>query len=125
MAALLALGCADPPAAPTPPPEPPAAAVSMETDKTSARVGDVVTFTFRLTRALDRNVDVWTESTTPAGETTESPIPFEAGETAAVYSTGYLPESWIGTWTTQIQGDRLPAGVVLGEPASATWTVVP
>ena len=66
LAALLAVGCADQPAAPTPPviaPAPPA--VSVEIEPTTARVGEVVTFNYRLSRALDDDLKFWTEATPP------------------------------------------------------------
>ena len=91
LAALLAVGCADQPAAPTPPviaPAPPA--VSVEIEPTTARVGEVVTSTYRLSRALDYDLEFWTEVTPPSayaatfdtGETFESgPLTIRAGET--------------------------------------------
>ena len=125
---LFASGCADPSAAPTPVPaaDPEPSAVSVELDRTTARVGEIITFTYRLAPPLARTVDIWTEVTPPSGETRESePIDFPAGQTTRVFNTGYIPESWIGTWTSRIMGERLPDGVVLGEPASYTFTVVP
>ena len=131
----LTFGCTDPPAAPTPPiiaPAPPA--VSVEIDPTMAQVGEVVTFTYRLSRALDDDLEFWTENTPPAvyaatfgtGETFESgPLTIRAGENAQVYSTGYLREIDIGDWAKRIMGERLPDGVALGEPSSGTWTVAP
>ena len=98
LAALLAVGCADQPAAPTPPviaPAPPA--VSAEIEPTTARVGEVVTFNYRLSRALDDDLEFWTEATPPAayaatfdtGEAFESgPLTIRAGENVQVYSTG-------------------------------------
>lgn len=126
LAALLAVGCADQPAAPTPPviaPAPPA--VSVEIEPTTARVGEVVTFTYRLSRALDEDLEFWTE-VTGTGETIESgPLTIRARENVQVYSTGYLREIDVGTWTMRIMGERLPDGVVLGSPAGGTWTVLP
>ena len=60
----LTFGCTDPPAAPTPPviaPAPPA--VSLEIDPAMAQVGEVVTFTYRLSRALGDDLEFWTENT--------------------------------------------------------------
>ncbi len=127
LALAFAVGCETPPAAPTPPVvvAPAPAAASVEIDPTTARVGEVVTFTYRLSRLLDRAVDVWTVNTPPTGAPTEIAIDFPAGTTSRVNSTGYIPASWVGTWTKRLDGDRLPEGVILGEPSSGTWTVVP
>lgn len=127
--ALFASGCADPPTAaptPIPPADPEPSAVSVEIDQTTARVGEIITITYRLAPPVDRSVDIWTEVTPPTGETRENgPIDFPAGQATVVFNTGYIPESWIGTWTGRIKGERLPDGVVLGEPSSYTFTVVP
>ena len=131
LALLLALagGCDTPPAAPSvlpAEPEPAPSAVSVEVDPTTARVGEVITITYRLAPALDRSVDVWTEVTPPSGNSHESgPIDFPAGQTERVFSTGYIPANWVGTWTARIKGERLPDDVVLGEPSSYMFTVVP
>ncbi len=128
LALAVLAGCTDPPASPTPvpPADPVPSAVSVELDQTTARVGEVITFTYRMEPALDRPVDIWTDVTTPSGESHEGgPIDFPIGETTRIYSTGYIPESWIGTWTGRIKGERLTDGVVLGEPASYTFTVAP
>ena len=127
LAAVLAVGCADPPAAPTPEPvprEPEPSAVTAEAHPTTARVGGIVTLTYRLTPPLDRPVAIWTEVTPPRGASYETSIDFPAGETTRVYTTGYLSESTIGTTTVRIRGDRLPDGVVLGNPSAYTFTVV-
>ena len=131
LALLLALagGCDTPPAAPSvlpAEPEPAPSAVSVEVDPTTARVGEIITITYRLAPALDRSVDVWTEVTPPIGDSHESgPIDFTAGQTQSVFSTGFIPASWVGTWTARIKGERLPDDVVLGEPSSYMFTVVP
>ena len=127
LAAVLAVGCADPPAAPSPAPaprEPEPSAVTAEAHPTTAHVGEVITLTYRLTPPLDRPVAIWTDVTPPRGAGYESSIDFPAGETTRVYTTGYLSEATIGTTTVRIRGDRLPDGVVLGEPSSYTFTVV-
>lgn len=127
LALAFTFGCDSPPAAPTPPVIAPApTAVSVEIDPTSARVGEVVTFTYRLSRALDNDLEFWTENTFNAGAPFESgPLTIRGGETVQIYSTGYLRETDVGTWTKRLIGERLPDGVVLGEPSSGTWTVVP
>jgi len=125
LALLLAFGCADPPAAPMVPPaepEPEPSAVSIEIDPLTARV---VTFTYRLAPPLDRSVDVWTEHTPPTGTPHENEHDFPAGTTTRVFTTGYIPADWVGTWTLRIMGERLPEDVILGEPSSGTWTVLP
>jgi len=99
------------PAAPTTPPvvtAPPPAAVSVVFEPTTARVGEVITNTYELSRALDRAVDVWTEVTPPAGDRYESgPLTFPAGQTVLVFSTGYLGEQHVGDWAMRIMGERL------------------
>ena len=95
LAPAVLAGCTDPPASPTPvpPADPVPSAVSVELDQTTARVGEVITFTYRMEPALDRPVDIWTDVTTPSGESHEGgPIDFPIGETTRVYSTGYIPE---------------------------------
>ena len=130
LAAAAFIGCAAPPAAPSQPaelePEPMPSAVTVEADPTTTRVGEIIAFTYRLAPALDRPVDVWTEVTPPSGNSHESgPIDFPAGQTERVFTTGYIPASWVGTWTARIKGERLPDDVVLGEPSSYMFTVVP
>ena len=100
--------------------------VSVVFEPTTARVGEVITNTYELSRALDRAVDIWTEVTPPAGDRYESgPLTFPAGQTVLVFSTGYLGEQHVGDWAMRIMGERLPEGVVLGSPSSATWSVLP
>ena len=73
--ALFASGCADPPTAaptPIPPADPEPSAVSVEIDQTTARVGEIITITYRLAPPLDRSVDIWTEVNPPTGETREN-----------------------------------------------------
>ena len=127
-AALLAFGCDGPPAAPSGPPdgpEPTMAAVSVEIEPTTARVGSYTTQTYRLTAPLDHDVDVWTEVTPPTGDSYESgPIDFTAGTTTRVFTSGILSADKVGDWTMRIVEDRLPAGVVLGNPSTVTWSVV-
>ena len=127
-AVVLAFGCESPPAAPTPPvvvaPAPPA--VSVDIAPTTARVGEIVYFTYRLSRALEDDLEFWTEVTRDGSAPWESgPKTIIRGDTGHQYSTGYLREIDIGTYTMRIMGERLPDGVVLGEPAGGTWTVVP
>ena len=127
-AALLAFGCDGSPVAPsTPPddPEPTMVAVSVEIEPTTARVGSYTTQTYRLTAPLDHDVDVWTEVTPPTGDSYESgPIEFPGGTTTRVFSSGILSADQVGDWAMSIVEDRLPAGVVLGNPSSVTWSVV-
>ena len=109
-AVVLAVGCADPPAEPTPPepePEPVPSTVSVEIGQTTARVDEIITITYRLAPALNRSGDVWTEVAPPFGETRENgPIDFPAGQATHVFNTRYIPDSWIGTWRTRIEGER-------------------
>ncbi len=123
LALAVLAGCTDPPAAPTrvPPPR----AVSIHVYPETARVGGVVTSNYRVSRAFeDRNLDFWVEVTTPNGLTYEYEGTIRRGETEVFYNTGYLGEDKIGDWAKRIIGERLPDGVVLGEPAAAAWTVV-
>ncbi len=117
------------PAAPTTPPvvtAPPPAAVSVVFEPTTARVGEVISQTYELSRGLDRAVDIWTEVTPPVGDRYENgPLTFPAGQTVLLFSTGYLGEQHVGDWAMRIMGERLPEGVVLGSPSSATWSVLP
>ncbi len=123
---LLTIGCNGPPAAPTTPPaEPAPAAVSVEMEPRTARVGETIDIDYRLSRALDRDLEFWTEVTPPAGETYTNTNTFAAGETALHFNTGYLGEQHIGDWAMRIMGDRLPEGVVLGNPSAVTWSVLP
>ena len=126
---LLAFGCESPTAGPTPtapPAEPEPVAVSVEIDPTAARVGEVVTFTYRLSARLEFPLDIWTEVTPPSGDRYEGgPLRFAIGDTALLFSTGYLREIDVGDWGMRIKGERLPDGVVLGEPSFGAWSVVP
>lgn len=55
----------------------------------------------------------------------DEPITIPARQTQRIFTTGYIPANWVGTWTGRIMGERLPDDVVLGEPSSYTFTVVP
>ena len=118
------------PAAPTTPPvvtAPTQAAVSVEIEPTTARVGEFTTQTYRLRVALDHDLNVSLEVTPPAGDSYEIPHTplFEAGQTTRVFTSGILTEQSIGDWAMRIMGERLPEDVVLGHPSSVTWSVVP
>ena len=121
--AVLAGCAAEPPAAPTRVPAP--RALSLHAWPETARVGGEVTFNYRVSRAFeDRNLDFWIEGTMPDGRTYESEVTIRRGETQLFANTGRLGEDRIGDWTMRIIGERLPDGVVLGNPSSAAWTVV-
>lgn len=115
------------PAAPTTPPvvELRTVEVSVEMEPRTARVGEIIDIDYRLSRALDRDLDIWTEVTPPTGDTYENELTFPAGQTALDFSTGYLGEQHVGDWAMRIMGERLPDDVVLGSPSSVTWTVLP
>ena len=81
---VLAFGCESPPAAPSPPVvvAPAPAAVSVDIDPTTARVGEEVTFTYRLSRALEDDLEFWTEHTRDGGAPwTSGPLTIRRGET--------------------------------------------
>ncbi len=124
---LLPFGCDGPPAAPSPPaePEPVEAAASVDVQPRTVQVGDFASITYRLSAPLPYAVDVPREATSPTGETNQDTVDFPIGETIRRFSSGIYTPDFIGTWTVRIIEDRLPDGVVLGSPASVTWTVVP
>lgn len=114
------------PAAPTTPPVAPRPVeISVEMEPRTARVGEVIDIDYRLSRALDRDFEFWTEVTPPAGAAYENELTFAAGQTALGFNTGYLGEQHVGDWAMRIMGERLPDDVVLGSPSSVTWTVLP
>jgi len=93
-------------------------------------VGGVVSFEFWLSRPLDFGVDIWTETKSPTRDWSASgtgPLThIRIGTTKrGGVSTGYQTADSIGDWGLRIIGDRLPDGVVLGNPSSVRWSVVP
>ena len=128
LAVGLAFGCAGPPSAPSPAqePEPAPVTVSLEFSPLTVKVDEFGYITYRLSAPLDRAVSITDEVIPPPAfsNSYETTIDFPAGETVLNYSSGY-PAATIGTWTVRILEDRLPGGVVLGEPAEVSWAVVP
>ena len=99
--------------------------VSLDWERTTARVGEDISHAYNLSAPLPRDVAIWTDVTPPSGDSYEGgPIDFPAGTTTRRFSTGYLQPRHVGDWAMRIKGERLPEGVVLGSPSSVTWSVV-
>lgn len=106
------------PTGPTPVPM----SVSITERTTPVGLGEHVCTTFRLSRPPHTSVKIWTNLTGPDGVSFETEVPFPIGVPTARYTTP--ANVWgLGNWTARIMGERLPAGVVLGDPSSATTTV--
>ena len=138
--AVLAAGCGDSPVAPSGPVGP--AEVTISASPTTARVGGSVIFAVWLSRPLDHGLDIWLEAKSPtsdwgahrrtgvsaAGEVGRH-LPSAHVRAGAIksneLSSGILTADSVGDYGLRIVGDRLPEGVVLGDPSSVRWTVVP
>ena len=76
----------------------------------------------RYRRPLYRDVDIPIETTTPAGDSTVSTITFTARESEHELA---VSPTIVGEWRYRILGDRLPEGVMLGNPSSYRLWVEP
>ena len=130
---LAAAGCGDSPAAPSAPVGP--AEVTLTSWPSTAPVYSQVFFQFHLSRPVDFGVDIWTETRSPTydwrASGTAPLVHFAPGTvqsrrlSTGIPSTPEAAARSIGDWGLRIIGDRLPDGVVLGDPSEVAWTVVP
>ena len=113
------------PTGPTPAPRP--VSVSITASPNPVGVGEQVCTTVRLSRPLSRAVTIYVLRTSPifgdADEPWTASFPVGVTERRGNHGEGGVPTA--GDWTDRILGDRLPDGVVLGSPSSATTTVLP
>lgn len=105
------------PTGPTPAP----IAVSITERTTLVGLGENVCTTYRLSRPPRMPVKIVSLFSGP-GVSIESDVHFPINYPIARFRTP--SDVWgLGDWTVRILGDRLPDGVVLGSPSSATTTV--
>ena len=113
------------PTGPTPTPRP--VSVSITASPNPVGVGEQVCTTVRLSRPLSRAVTIYILRTSPNFGDADEPwtASFPVGVTVRRGNHGEGGVPTAGDWTDRILGDRLPDGVVLGSPSSATTTVLP